>query len=205
MSNILIFENYYYTIINNIFNNIDDNSNILLIIKNDFNIFDHFSHIIKKKNIKIDILIENNTIYNKIIEEVKGEECEENINIYCEIENIDKNNKIYNIINIFHLDSNEIFENILNKISNLLNEYTLIYIYCSLSNEKNTTIGYKNYFRKLINEYTNINIGCVLKLCDIIDIINNCKYNIMLLKKYKKNNYLLYGDNTVYQIIMNKI
>jgi hypothetical protein len=137
------------------------------------------------------------------MEDIKGEECEENINIYTEIENI--NYKIYNIINIFHLDSNENFENILNKISNLINDYTIIYLYCSLSNEKNKSIGYKNYFRKLVNEYTNINVGNLLKLSDIINIINNLKYNIILLKTYKKNNYLLYGDNTVYQIIINKI
>jgi hypothetical protein len=202
-NNLYFFEKYYYNIINDIFNNIEDDNNILLIIKNDFNLFEHFSHIIKKKNIKIDILIENKNICNKLIEDIKGEECEENINIYSEIENI--NDKIYNIINIFHLDSTENFENILSKICNLINDYTIIYLYCSISNEKNISIGYKNYFRKLVNEYTNINIGNLLKLHDIIDIVNNLKYNIILKIIYKKNNYLLYGDNTVYQIIINKI
>jgi hypothetical protein len=202
MNNTLFFETYYYNIINNIFDTIDDNNNILLIIKNDFNILDHFSHIIKKKNIKIDIIIENNLIYNNLVESIKDEECEENINIYLKFENI--NSKIYNIINIFHLDSNEYFENILNKINSLINDNTIIYLYCSLSNEKNTNIDYKNYFRKLINQYININVGCLLKLNDILNIIDNFQYNIMSIKIYKKNNYLLYGDNTVYQIIMNK-
>ena len=202
-NNLFFFENYYYNIINDVFNTIDENNNILLIIKNDFNLFDNFSHIIKKKNIKIDIFVENKNVFNKLIEDIKGEECEENINIYSEIENIKY--KIYNIINIFHLDSNENFEYILSKISNFINDYTLIYLYCSLSNEKNTRVEYKNFFRKIVNEYTNINVGNLLKLNDIINIVNNLKYNIILLKKYKKNNYLLYGDNTVYQIIMNKI
>ena len=202
-NNLCFFDNYYYNIINNIFNILGENNNILLVIKNDFNIFDHFSHIIKKKNINIDILIENIDIYNKIVEDVKGEECENNIKLYSTIEDI-SNNKIYNVISIFHLDSTQNFENILNKVSNLLNKNTLIYVYSSLSNKEYKNISYQNYCRKIINQYTNLNIGNILKLSDIILLIDTLNYNIVSLKTYKKNNYLLYGDNTVYQIIINK-
>ena len=193
--------NYYFNIIDNIFINLDNNSNILLIIKNEFNIFDYFQHIIKKKNINIDIIIENIDIVNKITNDINGEECDNNIKLFSNIENIYKK---YDIINIFHLDNINYFNNILNKIKDLSNENTLIYIYCSLSNEKEKNIKYKNYFRKIINNYTNINIGNLLKINDIIYTIEDKKYNINSLKIYKNNNYLLYGNNNVYEIIIKK-
>jgi hypothetical protein len=204
-NNILFYEEYYINIINNIFNNIDENYNILLFIKNEFNIYNYFSHIIKKKNIKIDIVIDNiNNIFivNKLKDDIKGEEYEENINFFLNINDIDF--KIYNIIIIFQLDNNEKFENILNNINNINNitdNNSLIYIYNSLSNKR---IDYKNYFRNLLNEYTNINIGNVLKLNDIIFIIKNNNFDIISMKTYRKNNYLLYGDNTIYEIIIKK-
>ena len=54
---LLFFENYYFNILTNVFNILEYNQNILLFIKNDFNILEHFGHYIKKKNIKIDIFI----------------------------------------------------------------------------------------------------------------------------------------------------
>lgn len=195
-------DNQYDNIIDNVFNTIDENNHILLIIKNNYNILDNFSHIIKKKNLKIDIVIENNSIYDKLIEDINGEECEDNINIYLNIEYIE--NKIYNLINIFHLDSTENFEIILNKINDLIDAHSLIYVYCSLSNNIRN-INYKNYFREILTKYININVGNILKISDIFSIINDLKYNVISFKQYKKNNYILYGDNIVYQIIMNKI
>ena len=199
---LLFFENYYFNILTNVFNILEYNQNILLFIKNDFNILEHFGHYIKKKNIKIDIFIEDIEIFNKINNEIKDEECEDNIKLYTNIEDI--NNKIYNVINIFHLNSNENFKNILNHINNLCDKNCLIYIYCSLSNEKDIKIGYKNYLRNILNQYSNINVGNILKLSDIISIIEVFSYNIISLKIYKKNNYLLYGNSVVYEIIIKK-
>jgi hypothetical protein len=193
---------------------IDNNNKILLIIKNKFNILDHFSHIIKKKNIYVDIIIQNIEIIDYMNKQIKDEECEDNINLYYNIKDIEKNNnlnsldienKIYNIINIFHLESNEKFEKILQDIYNIIDINTIIYIYSSLSNENENKITYKNYFRNLINNYTELNIGTLLKLSDVIYIIENLKYNIYSVNIYKKNNYILYGNNIVYQIILKKI
>lgn len=194
--------NYYYNILNNIFYKIDKDIHFLLLIKNRFHILDHFSHIIKKKNIQIDIHIDNKDIYNELIEKIKGEECEENIHFYLNIEDIC--NKKYNIIYIFHLDSYIFLENLLNKFFHFINDDTFIYIYFSSSSIDNK-IYYKNYFRKIINDYTNIRIGNVLKLNDVIYLINFLNYNITSLKIYKKNNYILYGNNIVYELIAKKI
>jgi hypothetical protein len=188
---------------NNIFNNIEEsNQNILFIIKNEFHIFDNFSHIIKKKNIQIDIIIDNNDFMKKLKEEIEGEECESNINIYTNIENI--SSKIYNIITIFHIDDIHQFKNLMNIICSYINQNTYIYIYSSLSNETEKKIEYKNYFRSLVNTYTNINIGNLLNLNDLLISIKKNKYNIVSFKVHKKNNYLFYGDNIVYETIINK-
>ena len=195
-----LIENYYYDLLNNLFVKMNEDNSILLFIKNKFHILDHFSHIIKKKNIQIDIHVDNIDIHNELMERIKGEECEDNIQLYLNIEDI--NNKTYNFIYIFHLDSNIILENILNKISNIINNNTFIHIYFSASTSNDTKINYKNYFRKIINDYTNIRIGNVLKLNDVIFLINSLNYDITSLKIYKKNNYILYGNNNVYHLIL---
>ena len=70
-------------IIENLLNNIaNENDNIMILLNEEFNILEHFSHIIKKKNINIYLILSDNTIYNNIIKNIKGEECEKNINIF---------------------------------------------------------------------------------------------------------------------------
>jgi hypothetical protein len=196
-------ENYYFNIIDSIFNNIEEsNKNILFIIKNEFHIFDNFSHIIKKKNIQIDIIINNNDYVNILKEEIEGEECDSNINIYTNIENMPP--KLYDIITIFHVDGIYQFEVFLKNIHPYIYINTYIFIYCSLSNEKNGKIQYKNYFRTFINIYTNINVGHLINLNDMLKTIKKNNYNVVSFKVHKKNNYLFYGDNIVYETIINK-
>lgn len=197
MNNIfeIIFKNILYNISK-------DNSNIIFIINNEFNPLEEFSHIIKKKNINIFLIIDNINISSKILENIKGEECEKNIHIYNNIDDIyDISNKniIFDIINIFNLLSNNYLNNILNQIKKISNIDTLIYLYCSLTNKKN--IYYKNLIREQIIYYLN-NIGYVLYYDDILNIIKNSSFNIKSLNIYKKNNYIFYGDNSMYEIIL---
>jgi hypothetical protein len=191
--------NYYYTIIDNLFNTISDNSNILLIFQNEFNILDNFSHIIKKKNITISIIITDISIYEKLLVNIKGEECESQINIFkdiCDIRDI----FIFDIINIFHLISLEYLNDTINILKKNINENTLIYIYCSLSNENIEKIDYKNYIRNKITYYTKNKFGILLSLSDVIRCIEKNEYKINSLRIYKSNNYIIYGDNNVYEI-----
>jgi len=192
-----IFEDIFKNILYNISK---EKSNIIFILHNEFNPLDKFSHIIKKKKINIFLVIDNISISNKILENIKGEECEKNINIYNNIDDIINKNIIFSLINIFNLISNNYFNNILSKIKKISNIDTLIYLYCSLSNKKN--IFYKNLIRKQIINYSNNNIGYVLCYDDILNIIKDLYFNIKLLNIYKKNNYIFYGDNSMYEIIL---
>ena len=183
--------------IDNLFNTISDNSNILLIFQNEFNILDNFSHIIKKKNIKISIISSDISIYEKI----KGEECESHITIFKDIKDIG-NIFIFDIINICHLISLEYLNNTINVLKKNINVNTLIYIYCSLSNENIEKINYKNYIRNKIAYYTKNKFGILLSLSDVIGCIEKNEYKINSLRIYKSNNYIIYGDNNVYEINM---
>lgn len=201
MNNYTFYFDNYYNIIDNLFNKIEYNNNILFIMKYHFPLLEYFSHIIKKKNIYIDIITDDNDIINQVINEKNGEENENNINIYLNVDDIhNKNHKIYNVIKLFYINSIEYIQNIFNNINTIINEQTTIYLYCCLSNEKK--INYKNYFRNIINKYTSLNLGNVLNFTNLINNINNFNFTILSLKIYKKNNYLLYGNDILYEIIL---
>lgn len=53
-----MIEDYYFNTLKILLNeNIKENNNILIYINNYFNIYDYFSHIIKKKNLNIYLFI----------------------------------------------------------------------------------------------------------------------------------------------------
>jgi hypothetical protein len=197
-------KNYYLFVLENILNEkIRDNTNILIYLSNYFNPYEYFCHLIKKKKLKIFVLIDNNEIIDRLNEEIKGEDCEDNILFINKEENIN-NIKFHNII-LFHLFSYDYLEDKLKQIKLISNNNTNIFIYSSLSNEKNTQIEYKNKIRDKINKFTTYKIGNLLFLTKVLEIINENEYLIESINIHKKNNYLLYGDNTVYKLyIKNK-
>ena len=150
---------------------------------------------IKKKNISITILIDNESIFKQIKENILGEECENNISLIKQI----NSTKDYDIIYICRLQSLDNIENILNKISPILDNKTIIYMYNSISNESDRKIYYKNYIR------SKLNLGYLLSLPDVLNIINlNKNVNIASMSIYKENTYIIYGNNTVYEFILGK-
>lgn len=204
MNNINFYKDYYTIICENIFINLNENDHILLVYYNDFNPLDKFSYLIKKKNIKLGILINDDNIFNKITENIIGEEFYSNITMYNKLENIDITKNNYNNILIFHLESLEYLKNVL-EIFKTINNNTRIYIYCSLSSENDKKIYYKNYMRDKIMQYSNNKMGYVIPLLNFLQIIDdNNNLKIYKMSIYKKNNYFLYGDNSVYEIILSK-
>ena len=189
--------NYYNIIIENIIENISDNAEILFLINNEYNILNTLSYIIKKKNIKINFVINNSDSYKNMVNNLKGEECENNIKIYEIIDNIDK--KI-DLFVMFYLDSIESLDNYLLNIKHMLNKNYKIYIYCNLCKDVKN-ISFKNSIRKRIINYTNNNIGYILPYVDVITLITK-NYKITSIKIYKKNNYIIYGYNTIYKIVL---
>lgn len=197
------FYETYYEIIKNFIYDTNETNN-LFIIKNDFNIFTDFNYIIKKNNIKISILINDDKIYNKLIYYKKGEELDEYVNIYNKMEDI-KDILFDNII-IFHLSSINELKNTLEYLNNILKINSLINIYCSLIKKNKENNELKNFFRNNIMKYTNNYMGYILPYDNVLNFINNHKnYKIHSVKIYKKNYYIIYGNNTVYKIVLKKI
>jgi len=201
--NYKMYENYYYNIIQKIINTSNDNSNILIYFNNFYNILTDFNYIIKKKNLTIYLYSENETIKTRIKDEKLGEELEDKIIIIDNNTNTNTNtntNIIYDHIIIFHLYDLIEFTEKLQYIKIFLNEYSKIHIYCSLSNEKKQQIDYKNNIRNKIKKYIDYSIGNLLSFTDILETIKTNKYKVNEISLYKKNHYIIYGDNLVYKI-----
>ena len=197
-NNLSFYDTFYSKIIND---NLEENNTILIIIENFFNIIDIMSFIIKKYNLMIYIVIEDNEIFKKIKDNIKGEECEKNISVFLQLKDI--SNIIFNKIFIFHVYSILFFNNIISSLYNFSNKYTKLYIYCSLSNEKESKISFKNFIRESITNNIGYKMGYVIYFPTFINNLDkNKKFSIDSIKIYKKNNYLIYGNNIVYQIIM---
>jgi hypothetical protein len=246
------YDKYYNLIINNVVNDLKDNSNLLLIVKNEFNLLQNIEFIIKKKNIKITIV--NDTIYNKefknnMINSIQLFDKESYINIFNGLDeiiylnnnkniddnidhnvddninhniddNIDDNNDnndnnnnndndsntiLFNNIIIFHINSIDHLKDKLNLLESITDKNSKLYIYTSLSNESLNRIKYKNIIRNSIIKYTHHKMGNVLQYESLLTFIDEYKiYKINSLKIYKKTNYILYGDNIVYEIILVK-
>jgi hypothetical protein len=196
-------DNFYKIILTNILNEkINYNLNILLFINNYYNIYEEFSHLIKKYNLTVYLVIDNNIDYVSLTNNISGEEYENNIKIVLNEESI--TNIIFDIIIIFHLFSLNNLKDKLTNINNISNNNTNLYIYSSLSNENDSKINYKNYLRESIKKYTKFKIGNLLSFSNVLDTIKTNNFTVNSINIFKKNNYILYGDNIVYQIIISK-
>ena len=203
-SKVSFYTNYYESIYNNIlYNHSNESFTLLSINQHYFNPLLDFSHIIKKKNIIIYILFnsENNDFYNEIRDNIKGSECEKNINLITDIDVI--TNIKFDIVSIFHLYSLDKLRESLNYLKNVTVDKSSIYIYSSLSNEKKDKIYYKNIIRNKILDFTNTKVGTLLSFSDVLETIQEHNiFNVENFNIFKKNNYFLYGNNTVYKLFL---
>ncbi len=200
--------NYYNNIIENILSKTNTNDNILLFLHNYYNPLDNFNHLIKIKNLNIYLIIDNKDInlYDKLNNNIKGEENEDKIHVIMNSKNNLKkiDAKIHYII-LFHLYSIDYLVNILINIRKLNNiNETHIYIYTSLSNDDESIIYYKNIIRGYIRQFTDNNIGNVLSLSNIISKIKYMKYHLENIHICKKSSYIIYGDNSLYELLLYK-
>lgn len=192
-------EAYYISVLDTFLNEeIKEKSNILIYLNNYFNPYDKYSHIIKKKNLKVCILSNNLVLTNKFKIDIKGEDCENNF--YAINKEKELTNTIFDTIIMFHLFSHDFFEKKLKKMVNVLDYNTNIYIYCSLSNEKDKYINIKNKIRNKINEYSEFQIGSLLSLQKVLEIIKEHEYELKTMRVFKKSNYIIYGNNNVYKM-----
>jgi len=199
------YNEYYKNIYIEIFEKCNNNDTILIINQNYYNPLKNFSHFIKKYNLKIFIFFKNLIIKKKFIEETKGEELIDHI--YSDFNNIDELSKLNNFIKfskiiLFHIKKESYSDKILELIYPIINEFSKINIYVSLSNKKSKV---QNTLRKLINNNTSYEVGNILNNDSFFNTLNSNKsYLIDTIKIYKDNHYAIYGESTIYEIILIK-
>jgi hypothetical protein len=180
----------------------------MILLNEEFNILEHFSHIIKKKNLNIYLILSDISIYNNMIKNIKGEECEKNVHIYMnnEYDRISTviSDKILNYIYIFNLLSLSILNDFLKGIKNIINNKSLIYLYVNIYNGSYKKIEYKNRMINYLSKYTSLKINKIIDLKSILSVINDNIYEIESMNKYLKQNYLFIGENNMYEIIIRK-
>ena len=199
------YNEYYKNIYMEIFEKCNNNDSILIINQNYYNPLKNFSHFIKKFNVKIFIFFRTSIIKQKFIKDTVGEELIEHI--YCDFNNIEGLNKLHNFIKfskviLFHIKKESYSDKLLELIYPITNEFSKIYIYVSLSNKKSRI---QNTLRKLINDNTSYEVGNILNNDNFFNTLNSNKsYSIDTIKIYKDNHYAVYGENTIYEIILIK-
>ncbi len=186
------------------------NKKILILNNGSFNPFINFRNIIKKYNTYITLHNEQNIYENKLINDIKNEENENNIKIITMnpfIINTDENNK-FDFIIIHH---SSIYENnlidLLKNFYNLLNKNGKIYFYHSVCNQHENKKNRKNFIRtNLIKKITKLPIG---KLKNLVEINEELLKIENLYKKinsslFLKKNFILFGENNIFLFILQK-
>ena len=138
-------EDNYLNIYYNIFDNILNNSKILVINQHLLFSILNIATYIKKYNLHITFYIDNENDNIDFLNKIKGEEYENNISTTKTILFHKDNN--FDFIIIFHVYDKRYLNTILNSIKDSITFDTNIYIYCSLC-DKNENITYKNNLRK---------------------------------------------------------
>lgn len=144
-----------HDLLHNILYNIcDENDSIIIYLNSEFHILEHFSHIIKKKMLYINLITyDNNTLYHKLFENIRNEDCENNINVLMNINEFKLTNKKINKFFICDLKEYDYFSKILNDANLIIekahtNNNNLdikFYLYCFMSNEKNKNVFLKTH------------------------------------------------------------
>tara|TARA_B110000037_G_C17005344_1_gene459016 strand:+ start:128 stop:763 length:636 start_codon:yes stop_codon:yes gene_type:complete len=199
------YNEYYKDIYMGILNNCKEKENILVINQNYFNPLKYFSHFFKKFSLQFYIFFKNTCDKEKYCNEAKGEELVEKI--FCDFSNLQELNKLTNFIKfskiiLFHIKSEEYLNILLELIYPLISENGSIYIYISLGNKKSKM---QSKIRSFINNNSFYNISNVLNNDTFFNNLHDNKYfSIDAIKIFKDNYYAIYGENTVYEIILVK-
>ena len=195
-------EDNYLNIYYNIFDNIINNSKILVINQHLLFSISKLGHYIKKYNLHITFYIDNENDNIDFLNKIKGEEYENNISTTKTILFHKDNN--FDFIIIFHVYDKRYLTTILNSIKDNITYNTNIHIYCSLC-DKNENITYKNNMRNFIKNITHLQFGNLLYYDELLDTIQtNENYTVYKESVYKETKYILYGINKLYEFVIKK-
>ena len=198
------YNDYYKSIYKTILENSIENEKICIINQNYFNPFSDFSHFMKKFNVMFYILFKHKENRTKFINLSEGEELQENV--CCDFEILEDIKKLYNFskfskIILFDIKSESYLNDVLEIIYPLVNEQTKIYIYISLTNKSSTTT--QSSIRNFINIYSYYKISNIMVNNTFFDSLHKNKlFSIDKIKIFRDNYYMIYGENTIYEIIL---
>ena len=195
-------EDNYLNIYYNIFDNILNNSKILVLNQHLLFSISKLGHYIKKYNLYITFYIDNENDNIDFLNKIKGEEYEKNITTTKTI--LFNKEYIFDTVIIFHVYDKRYLNTILNSIKDNISYNTCIYIYASLC-DKNENISYKNNMRNFIKNITHLQFGNLLYYDELLETIhNNDYYDINKESIYKETKYILYGKNKLYEFVLKK-
>ena len=195
-------EDNYLNIYYNIFDNILNNSKILVLNQHLLFSISKLGHYIKKYNLYITFYIDNENDNIDFLNKIKGEEYEKNITTTKTI--LFNKEYIFDTVIIFHVYDKRYLNTILNSIKDNISYNTCIYIYSSLC-DKNENISYKNNMRNFIKNITHLQFGNLLYYDELLETIHsNDYYDINKESIYKETKYILYGKNKLYEFVLKK-
>lgn len=190
------YKNIYNFFLNNDKNN-ENNENILIINHNYFNPLLYYSHFLKKYNINLYIIFNNEKSRIKLENDINNEECKNlihyNLNNFEDIVT-DYINLKFNKIILLHIKSINFLNNNL-----VLSEYfkSELFIFISLTNKNK--VSYKNTLRNIYKNITYNEYGNVFDYDEIFNLLNsNTKFEILKINMISDNHYITYGSHKLY-------
>lgn len=208
-----ILKSPYHEIYHTLFNN-NPNDTTFLIINQGIYIpfYSHFP-IIHKKEYHITYVDDNELSLRELNNDILKYKNETQISVDHQIERFQSHifdlqksrfkDIYYDCIIIHHynhfLDKKDHFFNILKNVTKKGSE---ILLFASVSSDSN--VQYKNNIRKHISNYTNMKIGNLLSLEELILTIPQNDFKIKHILPYRESQYLGYGKNIIYKLIIQK-
>lgn len=209
-----ILKSPYEEIYNTLFSENPSNYDSFLIINQGIYIpiYKYFP-IIHKKEYHITYIDDNELSLHELNNDILKYKNESQESIDHQIERFHSNlfylkntrfkNIFYNHIIIHHynhfLDKKDHFFTILDSVTQ---KGSQILLFASVSSDSN--LNYKNNIRKYISDYTNMKIGDLLSLEELILTIPQSQFKIKRILPYRESQYLIYGKNMIYKIILQK-
>lgn len=198
------YNDYYKQIFRNVLENVSENEKICIINLNYFNIFEHFSHFIKKFNVYFTIFFKNKDYQKKFLNQIDGEELQDHIE--CDFDSIKDLIKLpsstnFSKIILFDIQSESKLNQMLHNLYSYINKQSMIYIYISLTDNSSSQI--QTNIRQIINHHSSYELSNILNYNDFFNNLHQNNYfTVDKIRVFRDNYYMIYGKNNIYEIIL---
>lgn len=198
------YNDYYKQIFRNILENTSENEKICIINLNYFNLFEHFSHFIKKFNVFFTLFFKNKDYQKKFLDQIDGEELQDHVD--CDFDSIKEliklpSTTIFSKIILFDIQSELKLNQILHNLYDYVHKESMIYIYISLTEHSSSKT--QTSIRQFINRNSSYELSSILNHNDFFDNLHQNNYFMIdKIKVFQNNYYMIYGESNIYEIIL---